>query len=320
MDVLKYVRHRANFSTLLLGLGTVLAGTASAALRGNMEVLPAFVCCLFVVFAQLSANFMHHYYTAEKFYDNQPKPRYTIIEELPVRNKLEVRILREASFSCGVIAGMVGLTILGMSESPWLALLVAAIVVGVNWILNFGKNPQFGKPWTLLCTWLLFGPVGVIFTSLFQSQHEALHIWNFYDYGPSLFMGMAMGLMACNVHLMFGYSMYRLNPRREARGVTYKWGPRPVEWLMFINGLVALGVLVFMAFFLDIMNPEICLVPAVIAFMFNTFICIRMRYVPVGELQLLNMMAKVNYFVFGLLSLIFWYMIDMPDDSVKVLF
>ena len=46
----------------MMGIGAVLAGTASAAIRGNTEYMPATLCIIFVVCAQMSANMYYRYY------------------------------------------------------------------------------------------------------------------------------------------------------------------------------------------------------------------------------------------------------------------
>lgn len=319
-DVLSYVKSRANFSTLMLGIGTVLAGTAAAAIRGNMEILPASICLLFVIFAQLSANFAHHYYAAGRYYAGIDRPHYSNIMNEEVKNRLSVRVLREASFSCGIVALMLGLVIMRMSDEPWLMFVIGLLIIGINWILNCGKKPAFGKPWTIVFTWLLFGPVGVVGTSLLQSQHEAIDPWNFYDAAPSLFLGCAVGFMACNVHLMYGYCMYKVNPQRDARGIAYQWGPRIVVAMFLLNGLMMVGIRTISTFYLWLPDPEVTFAPAFIAFAFNTYIGLRMMFVKVGELQFLNLMTKINFLVFTLLTLIFWYMGGSPDDSIKTLF
>ncbi len=319
MDVLTYVKRNANLSTLTLGVGTVFAGTAAAAIRGNMEILPAMFCLLFVIFAQLCANFAHNYFAASKYYDNLPRPRYSVTPH-DVKNKLDVRVLREASFASGLMATFIGLGIMTTSETPLIIIGIGIIIVAVNYLLNFGKNPAFGKPYTLIFTWLLFGPIGVIGTAMVQFQHEAATLWSFFDHAPSLFLGPAMGFLACNVHLSYSYSMYRLDPKRVSRGMTYIWGPRIVEILFFLNGLFMLGLIVFKVFFLDYNRPELAVVPAFVTFALNTYIGIRMRFVPVGELQHLTMMVKVNYLLMGVVTFIIWWWIGLPDDSIRTFF
>lgn len=321
MDVLTYVKQKANLSTLLLGVGSVLGGTGCAALRGNMEIIPATLCLIFVIFAQMCANFAHNYFGATKYYDNLERPRYAILNSEPVKNLLEVRVLREASFSCGLISAMLGLVILSMSVSPWWVLIAAALIVGLNYLLNFGKHPLFGYPVSLVFTWLLFGPIAVMGTSLLQSQMEAANLWNFFDHGPCIFLGPAMGFMACNVQLIYSYSTYKLDPnRKDARGVAFYWGPKTVVFLFGLNGFLMLALMFFKVFYLELPEQKVAMIPAIVAFVINSYITVRMCRVKIGELRHLGMMVKFNYFILGLLTLIIWWWIGNPDDSMRVLF
>lgn len=320
MDVYSYVKRRANFSTLMMGVGSVFAGTAAAALRGNLEILPASICLLFVIFAQLSANFSHSYIAASRYYEGLRQPRYAILP-IPTTNKLAVRVLRESAFGCGIIACMFGFAIIALATTPWWVLIVGLLIAGINWLLNLGKHPQFGRPMSLFFTWLLFGPVCVIATSLLQCQHEAVAAWGWFDLAPSLFLGPAMGFLACNIQLLYGYCIYRVEPNRtDVRGLTYQWGPGVVRALFILNGLLMLALLIWKVFYLDLRAPLIAIAPAFITFALNTYIGLRMRYAPVGELRHLGMLCKINYLLMGVLTFIVWWWIGAPDDSLMVIF
>lgn len=113
MDILQFMKRRADFQSLLLSAGTVVAGTAAAVVRGNMEVLAASVCLLFALSMQLGCNCYHSYLLMRR---SEPLPGRLD----RVRNEeqvLSLRVLREGSFACLIISLMLGLTIMTMSAT-----------------------------------------------------------------------------------------------------------------------------------------------------------------------------------------------------------
>lgn len=313
MDLLSYVKERANLSSLMLGAGTVMAGSACAALRGNQEWLSASLCLLFAIFCQVGANLGYYYYRLKRDYDKTPHPRYE--RKADKMNEIESRILREGSFAAFLLAAMVGLTIMSTSAKPVGVVTGGEIIVGLIALMNHSKKPIFGTLWALVFTWLLFGPVGVIMTSFVEVQLISHDAWVFFDHAPSLFVGPAMGFLACNVHLMYSYMIYRITP--DARGgATYSLTPRGLQVLMFVNGLLTLAIMFFGAFWFNFLKPMFSLVPTFLSFSLNTFIAFRMGRAPVGELSYLNMLCKFNFFLMGLTLLIFWYFLGFPSASM----
>lgn len=61
MSIAGHITKRSQ-SSLMLGIGAVLAGMAAAELHGNLEFLPATLCLLFVIFLQLAGNYYYLYY------------------------------------------------------------------------------------------------------------------------------------------------------------------------------------------------------------------------------------------------------------------
>lgn len=318
VNVFDLVKRKANLPSLMLGAGSVLAGSGAAALRGNMDILPAILCLLFAIATQLAANLSHYYYMVNRYYDNMPRPK--LHNPLTHGNLLAVRVLREASFACAIIAAMLGLVIMAMAETVWWPLLFAVIIVGSNLLLTRGKHPLFGSPWSLIFTWNTFGPIAVLGTCYLQVQHGAAVNWGWYDNAPSIFLAVAIGFLACNVHLIYSYSMNQLDPGCNPNSIVTKWGKRAAEWLIFFNGLIPFVIMFFGVFYIVVPKAHLALVPMFLAFALNTYIALRLHKAQIGEMMHLSMLAKLNYLLTGITTLIIWLYIGAPDVSTTVFF
>lgn len=318
VDLFALVKRKANLPSLMLGAGSVLAGTGAAALRGNMEILAASICLIFACFAQLAANLTHYYMMLNRRYENMPRPKMHNPKLLG--NNIAVRVLREAGFACSLIAVMVGLCLMTMAEQPFWTLILGLIILISNLMLTRGKHPMFGSPWALVFTWIIFGPVAVWGTSYLQVQHEAVKLWSMFDNSPSLLLGFCMGFLACNVQILYVYSMDVVDPGCNPNSLCTRVGRRFVQWLAFFNGLIPLCSMIWGVMYLNIQSPEIAIVPIFLGFALNTYITLRMDRAPIGELVHLSMLAKINYLLTGLTTFLFWWYIGAPDSSMSVFF
>lgn len=304
-----------------MGIGTVCAGTASAAIRGNVEVLTAILCLLFAIFTQLAANFLHAYRELKNYYANLVKPK--IADEKYKGNPLAERLLREATTGCFIFSLMIGLSLMSMSPTPILALTVIIFIYGANLLLNFGTRPLFGTWWSFIFTFLIFGPIGVVGTCLIQSMLEAgVDLWARFDTEPPIYLGFAVGFFAVNIHLVFAYynakgNIYKLEEgaKSNINTVILKIA-RPT---IYVNAMIAF-LLMGYKIYTDYPDPLIAIIPIFLGLALNTFIANRMGRVSLPELGHLGLLSIVNYLLIGVTSLIIWAIIGSPDDSIKMLF
>lgn len=319
MTLTALVRRSANPSSLLLSVGTVCAGTAAAGIRGNMDVLTAALCLLFALLVQVGANLLHAWCEVSKYYGSIPRPR--IHDYKRVGNPASERVLKEGNRAALLLSVMVGITLMSMSRDAWWTLIPAVIVYGFVGIMNLGKHPLFRKPASLIGTFLLFGPVGVMSTALMQSQHEAQgSVFNMFDASPSIWMGIAAGFLALNVHLLNKYTNYCVEPEKNPGNLVAIIGKAGVRWCVFLNGLMMLAFMVWMAMLLDFVDMFPGLVPTFIGFALNTYIAIRMGQNQYIGLKHLSALTLVNYILTWGLTFIISIFIGTPDDSTMRLF
>lgn len=317
MDVLEFMKRRADLQSLILGAGTVLAGTAAAVIRGNMEIFPAIICLLFALFAQLGCNLYHYYVALER------TPESSVIGKAPARvasNMTALRLLREGSKSCLIISLMLGISVLGIAKTFWLPAASGLIIYLLAYFM--ARNPGiYRSPFSLVITFLVFGPLGVMTTAFLQYQSESIGTtMSFFDSAPSIFLGPAMGFLACSHHITMSYFNRSIDPNKNRPSLAKCLGQWGTVSLIFLNGLLALALMIVMVFLLGFPDPIIALVPGFIACCINSYIACRIRHAGVGELAYLNTLSRVNFLMTGLVSFIIWWIIGAPDDSLRVLF
>lgn len=323
MNVLEFVKRKCNLQTLWMSVGTVLAGTAAAVIRGNMEVLPAILCLLFGVFAQMTANFYHAWYEMKSVSERTFTRESLIYEDENDEsgNPFMVRVLREASLSSFLVSLVIGFGILAIAHQPWWFIIMGGFIYGQFVVLHLGKRPLINTPLAMIMTFLIFGPVGVISTSLIQSQVEAQRsIWALFDTAPSLFIGIATGFMALTVHFIFSFANYIMSPDYNKFNLTRLVGPSGMIALTFMNGVLMFVSIGAMALLLHIDKPLLAVMPAFIGLIINTWVASQMYGGARSDVRYMFLVSITNYVLtFGLMLLVYW-LISPPDDSYHVLF
>lgn len=300
---------RRSQSSLMMGVGAVFAGTACAALRGNTEYLPATLCLLFVLFAQLGANFYYQHYDDKYNLGSAIDSQISSQESLSTRFSMQ----KEASSGLLMVALMIGATLAAMAG--WWVIVVGAFILVTGWLSCAGSMPLLRTPFGPICSFILFGPVAVVSTSLIQSMHEAEQPVNWFDITPALYMSIVIGLMCVNCTLMYAYSTYVKDLRNAKASFATKFGRKVTRICYLVNGLIYTGVTVFMCLSLDLDMMGLDMLPSTICFIIDIYVWYKMRVTPRYQAHTLINITNLNVLIMGVLSFIIFEFTGIPDDS-----
>ena len=320
MEVASFVKSKGNLMSVLMSAGTAFAGTAAAVIRGNMEILPASLCLLFAIFTQLGTNYLHAYDLHKRQLSAVRRKHIHSLDEaepVPVEN----RVLKEASHACYILAAMLGVTIISMSKVPYIMGCLGILIMLIIWSIYIRGGKYMSTVWGLVCTFLLFGPIGVGGTCLMQCQYEANeNLWGMYDLTPPIYVAVAMGLLAVNIHLGYSYYTHKLVPGNTARNISSKLGSGMTLILIFLNGAIACASVTYKVFYFEFANPVIEAIPFSLGFMLNSYIAIKMWKANLAELRHLTILLVVNYFLTAFALFVIWWIVGPPDDSLRTFF
>lgn len=304
--------RKLHIDSLLTGVGCVLAGCAAASMHGNLEVFPATLCVLFVMFAQLSANIYNRYY-------DEVNSMGTLVDNLiAYKQSRNPGMMKEFSVAMLLLAIMTGLALVTMGG--WWVIPVGIFIIIAGWFCCAGSIPLMRTPFSPICAFIMFGPVCVITTSLIQSQHEATESLSWFDISPAIFMSVAMGLMAANCTLVFNYSQYYSHRRNSRESMATILGRKGTRIVYLINSFASAGFVVWMCFYFNLPYNGWGMVPAAICLVIDIYLWRKMITMPRYRLEELTKVATLNVFLMGVLSLIIYAFTGTPDDSIKTYF
>lgn len=297
----------------MIGAGCVFAGTASAAIYGKTEYLPATLCLLFAIFAQLAGNIYYRYYDLN---NNAGRGVDSLIRKGDLHTGDS--ILKEGSFAMLLLALMIGFSITTMAGA-W-SIIVGIFIAAVGWIACGGDHPLLRSPMGIACSFILFGPVCVISTCLIQTSHDSPNpvIWN--DITPALYMSLVMGLMAVNSTLLYGYSSYLTDLRNSKVTFVTKYGRKATRVFYLCDAVVYTAVMIFMCVQLHLRMDGLDILPAILCCCFDIYIWHKMRTMARYKLASLIDYCNFNILMMGVLSFIIFELTGAPDDSTLTFF
>lgn len=235
--------------TLAAGSVPVVVASALAFRTGVFKLLPAVLCLLFALLAQIASNFSNDYYDFVKKTDNENRmgpPRAVASGWITPRGMLV------GTFLVVVLACVFGLGL--VFYGGWLMIVVGAVCV-------LALLAYTGGPWPLayhglgdLFVLVFFGLVAVVFSYYVQTQM----------FHPLAFVGGGMvGLGAVNILVLNNYRD-RENDRESNKKTTVVLFGEPFgRWFYFLNGVGAcmLSLLFFSELGVGALFPFLYLFP-----------------------------------------------------------
>ena len=217
--------------TLPVSVAGVIAGTACARLIGSFSAVPAVVCMLFAVLAQISSNFGNEYYDFENGVDRKGREGF---RRGVTEGEISPKAMKSATFVTLSAAAVVGcmMTMFG----PWWLLLVCALVVVAALAYSAGPYPLSHHGLGDVAVVLFFGIVPVTVTCYLQTgSWECL--------GIALPASVATGLLAANVLVVNNYRDMEDDAAVGKRTTVVLFGRKVMGVVYLLSGFVAMAIM-----------------------------------------------------------------------------
>ena len=214
-----------------MSVAGVIAGTACAIMIGSFSAVPAVVCMLFAVLAQISSNFGNEYYDFENGVDRKGREGF---RRGVTEGEISPKAMKSATFVTLSAAAVVGcmMTLFG----PWWLLLVCALVVVAALAYSAGPYPLSHHGLGDVAVVLFFGIVPVTVTCYLQTgSWECL--------GIALPASVATGLLAANVLVVNNYRDMEDDAAVGKRTTVVLFGRKVMGVVYLLSGFVAMAIM-----------------------------------------------------------------------------
>lgn len=214
--------------TLPVSVAGVLTAVGLAMQRHHFSWMPALLCLLFAVIAQIGCNFANEYYD---FRDGLDRPG----REGPRRGVTEGDItsaaMHRAMSLTFIIAAIIGCTLV-VWGGWWLILVGIFIMVGAL-SYSAGPFPLSRNAMGEIAVVVFFGLIPVGFTFYLQTGY-----FSYLDF----FSGLAIGLMSSNILIVNNYRDCDDDAAVGKLTTAVVFGRKTVAWAYLVNGILGVAL------------------------------------------------------------------------------
>lgn len=217
--------------TLPVSLAGVLAGTACAIMEGGFRAIPALLCLLFALLAQVASNFGNEYYDYKNGLDRKGREGF---RRGVTEGDITPEAMKRATYGTLAIAAVVGLLMLFYGEW-WLVPIGAAIGIFAL-AYSAGPYPLSHHGLGDVAVVAFFGIVPVTLTCYLQTGS-----WD--SLNSSFPTSIAIGLLAANVLIVNNYRDMEDDAAVNKHTTVVIFGRRVMGYVYLLSGVVATMVM-----------------------------------------------------------------------------
>lgn len=229
--------------TLFAGATPVIVGSALAMHYHTFNWVPALLCLVFALLAQIASNLANDYYDFINKTDNEDRigPARAVASGWITPKEMQIGMSLVILLACCVGLGLI---YYGGWQMIWVGI---AVVIG---LLAYSTGPfplsyhGLGDVFVLI----FFGLVPVVFT--FYVQSGFIGPW-------AIICGIAVGLVSTNILVVNNYRDYENDKKANKRTTIVLFGKRFGEYLYCLNGYIAVAI-VFGYFYMEYAYVAAC--------------------------------------------------------------
>ncbi len=227
--------------TLPVSMAGVIAGTACALSCNGFKPVPALICLLFAVVAQIASNFANEYYDFRNGLDRKGREGF---RRGVTEGDISPSAMRNATYGLLLADAILGCLLLFFG--PWwlIAVGIAIAIFAVGY--STGPYPLSHHGLGDIAVIIFFGIVPVMLTAYLQIGSWS--IWTI-----TLKVAVAIGLLGANVLIVNNYRDYEDDKSVGKHTTVVIFGRKTMGTIYLLSGITAFILLVLA--FQDILSP-----------------------------------------------------------------
>ena len=217
--------------TLPVSIAGVIAGCGCAVLLHSFKAVPAILCLVFAVLAQIAANFGNEYYDFKNGIDRKGRAGF---RRGVTEGEIAPSAMKKATYLTLALAAAVGCAML--FYGPWWLLLVGIVIVLFALAYSAGPYPLSHHGLGDVAVVIFFGVVPVTLTCFLQTGS-----WTGLQF--ILTTSVAVGLLAANVLVVNNYRDMEDDAVVGKRTTVVIFGRKAMSWAYLLSGIIAMGIM-----------------------------------------------------------------------------
>lgn len=217
--------------TLPVSVAGVIAGCGCALMLNSFKAVPAILCLVFAVLAQIAANFGNEYYDFKNGIDKKGRAGF---RRGVTEGEISPSAMKKATYLTLALAAAVGCAML--FYGPWWLLLVGIVIVLFALAYSAGPYPLSHHGLGDVAVVIFFGVVPVALTCFLQTGS-----WTGLQF--ILTTSVAVGLLAANVLVVNNYRDMEDDDAVGKRTTVVIFGRKAMSWAYLLSGILAMGIM-----------------------------------------------------------------------------
>lgn len=222
--------------TLPVSVAGVVAGCGAAASAGSFRPLPAILCLVFAILAQIASNFANEYYDYANGLDKRGREGF---RRGVTEGDISPEAMKRATYGVLALAAITGLSL--VCFGGWWLIPIGAAIAIFALAYSTGPYPLSHHGLGDIAVIIFFGIVPVMFTSYVQTGS--------FSRPPFLLpLSIAIGLMAANVLIVNNYRDMEADKAVNKCTTVVIFGRKAMLCAYTLSGLIALtliGVIIY---------------------------------------------------------------------------
>lgn len=228
----KYWIQAARPKTLLVSMAPVIMSVAIASMCVTINWLPAVICLIFAVMAQILSNFVNDYADGLKGADNERLgPQRMVASGLISPQKM-----RRGIIVWGVLTFIVGCTLL--YYVGWILLPFGIVILLCALAYSAGPFPLSRHALGDVAVVLFYGIAPVVLTFFIQTGFVNWEI---------MLAGLAIGIVANDLLIVNNYRDAEQDAANGKKTTVTVFGKQFMKWVYFLNPIIAI-ILIYLVF------------------------------------------------------------------------
>lgn len=275
-------------ASLIISVGAVMSGLTASVIRGGISVFPAIMTLLFAILLQMSGNLYHGYlYLSSEAGKNDERKR-----AYASQNVFMLRIVANGVGILALTAGMSLFTFIG-----WIGLIYFIIIALLLHFYLSGPKPIVRTKWSIVFTFLFFGPIAVSGTALTQNLTDPNWI-------PIAVYSVISGLLAANAHIAVQYLRFEEDKNIHIRTLVSTKGGNFTRIVYLANAIIVCIVLIARPSAVEFVSPWIGIVIGLSLLLSSLWVFNKMHKNPINISRLVRNVTFYQYITVTLVLMI----------------
>ncbi|MDE6010371.1 MAG: prenyltransferase, partial [Muribaculaceae bacterium] len=285
-SITKTILYNVHPASLIISVGAVMGGLTASVIRGGITIFPAIMTLIFALLLQITANLYHGYLDLNFGAGENIKGMSD--RDSRSANSSRIMIMRIIANSFMILTFTAGLSLFPFIG--WIGVGYFAVILVLLYFYFTGPKPIVRNKWSVLFTFLLFGPICVSGTALIQNIHSDNWI-------PVITYSFIIGLLAVNAHIAVQYLRYEEDRINGKETLVTAQGGGKARIIYLVNAALITAILIIRPSAVDFVSPWVGITIGICLLASSIWVFCRMHRNPVTVSRIVRTVTVWQFIV-----------------------